>query len=167
MLMRMLRSYLVKHRPKMIGDGVRLGVFGDIGRLPAGVQREIKKTLEATAKCRRLRVNLALNYGSHEEIARAARLCAQEVRAGRMSPEDITPALLERHLYTAGRPAPDMIIRTAGEERLSNFLLWQASYAELYFTPVLWPDFRRLHLEEAVEAYARRRRRFGGIEAES
>ncbi len=162
-LMRMLRSHLAGHRRKMVRDGVRLGVFGDVTALPPGARAEIEKTIKATAKGRKLRVNLALNYGAHEEIARAARLAAQAVAAGRMSVEEITPAVLEGFLYTAGHLPPDLIVRTAGEERLSNFMLWQACYAELWFTPVLWPDFRRLHLEEAVESFARRQRRFGGL----
>jgi undecaprenyl diphosphate synthase len=162
-LMRLLRSYLVKQRARMVRDGVRLSVFGDAARLPAGVRAELDKAVTATAGGARLRVNLALNYGAHEEIARAARLLAADVAAGRLRAEDITPELLEGRLYTAGHPMPDLIIRTAGEQRLSNFLLWQACYAELFFTPVLWPDFRRLHLEEALDSYARRRRRFGGL----
>ncbi len=165
-LMRTLRTYLVKHRRKMLKDGVRLNVFGDESRLPAGVRREIAKTIEATGSCRKLVVNLALNYGSHEEITRAARMLAEEVAAGRLKPEDIIPQLIEDRLYTGGHPSPDLIIRTAGEERLSNFLLWQACYAELWFTPVLWPDFRQLHLEEAIDSYRRRQRRFGGLQSE-
>jgi len=164
-LMGMLRSYLVKHRKKMVEDGVRLNVIGDVAGLPARVQKEIEKTVAATTGCRRLRVNLALNYGSHEEIARAARMAAEDVAAGRLAPEDITPEAIEKRLYTAGHMPPDLIIRTAGEERLSNFMLWQACYAELWFTPVLWPDFRQLHLEEAIESYSRRQRRFGGLQS--
>jgi len=165
-LMRMLRSYLVEHRRKMVRDGVRLNVIGDVDPLPAKVRAELEKTEKATAGGRQLLVNLALNYGSHEEIARAARLAAEEVAAGRMKPEDITPEVLESFLYTAGHPSPDLIIRTAGEERLSNFMLWQACYSELWFTPVLWPDFRQPHLEDAVESYIGRQRRFGGLKSE-
>ena len=162
-LMRLLRKYLAEQRRKMVSDGVRLGVFGDSAALPAAVRKELEKTVKATAAGRRLRVNLALNYGSREEISRAARLLAAEAAAGRLKPDDITPEVFAKRLYTAGRPAPDLVIRTAGEMRLSNFLLWQSSYAELWFTPVLWPDFRRLHLEEALVSYAQRRRRFGGL----
>ncbi len=165
-LMRMLRSHLAEHRRKMVRDGVRLGTFGDVSALPRGARAEIEKSIKATAKGRKLRVNLALNYGSHQEIARAARLCARSVAAGRMKPEEITPAVIESFLYTAGHHPPDLIVRTAGEQRLSNFMLWQACYAELWFTPVLWPDFRQLHLEEAVENFAHRQRRFGGLEPE-
>jgi undecaprenyl diphosphate synthase len=166
-LMRTLRSYLVEHRRKMVKDGVRLNVFGDVEPLSAAVKAELAKTVKATVRGRRLQANLALNYGSHEEIARAARLAAGEVAAGRMSPDEVTPEVIENFLYTAGHLPPDLIVRTAGEERLSNFMLWQACYAELYFTPVLWPDFRRLHLEEAIESYSRRQRRFGGLAPES
>jgi undecaprenyl diphosphate synthase len=162
-LMRLLRSYLAEHRRKMVRDGVRLGVFGDVAGLPRAVQAELAKAVEATAGCRRLQVNLALNYGAQEEIARAARLVSEEVAAGRLSSAEITPAVLARYLYTVGHPDPDLIIRTAGELRLSNFLLWQSSYAELWVTPVLWPDFRRVHLEEALESFARRTRRFGAV----
>jgi undecaprenyl diphosphate synthase len=162
-LMRMLRSYLARQRARMVRDGVRLGVLGDVAALPAAVRAELERTVEATAGGRRLRANLALNYGSHEEIARAARLAAAEVAAGRLGVDAITPELLEGLLYTAGHLPPDLIVRTAGEQRLSNFMLWQSCYAELWFTPVLWPDFRRLHLEEALDSYARRQRRFGGL----
>jgi len=162
-LMRLLRSYLAGQRRKMVRDGVRLGVFGDMEGLPAPVRAELRKAVAATAGCRRLQVNLALNYGAQEEIARAARLVGAEVAAGRLRPAEITPAVLARHLYTAGHPDPDLVIRTAGEMRLSNFLLWQSSYAEFWVTPVLWPDFRRPHLEQALESFARRARRFGAV----
>jgi undecaprenyl diphosphate synthase len=164
-LMRMLRSFLAERRREMIRDGVRLGVFGDVAGLPPAVQREIGKTVEATSGGRRLKANLAVNYGSHEEIARAARLAAEEVAAGRLAPPEVTPELIESLLYTAGHPAPDLIVRTAGEMRLSNFMLWQASYSEFYATPVLWPDFRRPHLEDALADFARRQRRFGALPA--
>ncbi|HOX08146.1 MAG TPA: polyprenyl diphosphate synthase [Planctomycetota bacterium] len=162
-LMRLLRSYLAAQRAKMIRDGVRLGVLGDVAGLPAPVRQELDRTLEATAGGRRLLVNLALNYGSREEIARAARLAAADVAAGRLAPDAITAEELERRLYTAGHPDPDLVIRTAGEMRMSNFLLWQSSYAEFWVTPVLWPDFRREHLEEALADFGRRQRRFGGL----
>jgi len=162
-LMRLLRSYLASQRRKMVRDGVRLGVFGDLAGLPAPVGAELNRTVGATAACGRLQVNLALNYGAQEEIARAARMLGEEVAAGRLRPAEITPEALARHLYTAGHPDPDLVIRTAGEMRMSNFLLWQSSYAELWVTPVLWPDFRRPHLEEALESFARRTRRFGAV----
>jgi undecaprenyl diphosphate synthase len=163
-LMRLLRSYLAEQRRKMVRDGVRLAVFGDVDGLPAPVRAELAKTVEATAGGARLGVNLALNYGAQEEIARAARLLAADAVAGRLKPEDITPAVLAGRLYTAGHPDPDLVIRTAGELRLSNFLLWQSSYAEFWVTPVLWPDFRRPQLEEALESYSRRERRFGALQ---
>ena len=162
-LMRLLRSYLAGRRAEMVRDGVRLEVFGDRDGLPAAVRAELEKTMAATAGGSRLRANLALNYGAQEEIARAARLAATEVAAGRLAPEAITPELLEQFLYTAGHPDPDLVIRTAGEMRLSNFLLWQSSYAEFWVTPVLWPDFRREHLEAALADFGRRSRRFGGL----
>jgi undecaprenyl diphosphate synthase len=163
----MLRSFLAERRRELVRDGVRLNVFGDVAGLPGTVQREIAKTLEATAHGRKLVVNLAVNYGAHEEIARAARLAAEAVAAGELAAADITPAVIERYLYTAGHPAPDLVIRTAGEMRLSNFMLWQASYAEFYATPVLWPDFRRPDLEDALADFARRQRRFGALPAEA
>ncbi len=162
-LMRLLRSYLAGRRAEMVRDGVRLEVFGDRDGLPSAVRAELEKTVAATAGGARLRANLALNYGAQEEIARAARLAATEVAAGRLAPEAITPELLEQFLYTAGHPDPDLVIRTAGEMRLSNFLLWQSSYAEFWVTPVLWPDFRREHLEAALADFGRRSRRFGGL----
>jgi undecaprenyl diphosphate synthase len=162
-LMRLLRSYLAEQRAKMVRDRVRLEVFGDLEGLAAPVRSELAKTVAATAGGTRLRLNLALNYGSQEEIARAARLAAAEVAAGRLALQGITPEVLAGYLYTAGHPDPDLVIRTAGEMRLSNFLLWQSSYAEFWVTPVLWPDFRREHLEAALESFGRRERRFGGV----
>jgi len=164
-LMRNLSSFLRKHRKDFLENNVRLRVIGAPGELPAAVQKELNKTLKATAGCDGLTLVLALNYGSHREITDAARALAQKVRAGELDPEDIDEAALEEHLYTAGLPPLDLVIRTGGEMRLSNFLLWQVHYAELYVTDTLWPDFGKEEFAKAMDEFARRERRWGGVEA--
>ena len=165
-LMSNLRSFLRKHRADFIENNIRLRVIGAPGELPAAVQKELARTLEATAACEGLLLVLALNYGSHREIAEAARAMAVKVEAGALAPEDIDEATLEEHLYTAGLPPVDLVIRTGGEMRLSNFLLWQVQYAELYVTDTLWPDFDEAQFREALEDFARRERRWGAVRDE-
>jgi undecaprenyl diphosphate synthase len=159
----LLRRFLVREREELKKNGIRFRTIGVIEELPKYVVEEIRKTEDATASLSGTTLCLALNYGSKREITDAVRALARRVRAGDLNPDEITPDLIEAHLYTAGMPPLDLLIRTASEQRLSNFLLWQASYAELYFSPVYWPDFRRDHLRRAVQAYARRERRFGGL----
>jgi undecaprenyl diphosphate synthase len=163
-LMRLLKSFCRRELKTMMDNGVRFTTIGTISGLPEDVQAELKAASRATAANDRLVLCLALNYGSRDEIVRAARRLAGLSASGETSARSITEAAFAESLDTAGMPDPDLVIRTAGEMRLSNFLLWQASYAELYFTPVLWPDFRKEHLHEAIKDFARRVRKFGGIE---
>ncbi|HUT33047.1 MAG TPA: polyprenyl diphosphate synthase, partial [Planctomycetota bacterium] len=160
-LMRMLRRYLVSERDRLMKNGVRLVAIGRRETLPRAVRRELEATERLSAGNTRTTVCLALNYGGREEIVDAVRSIAADVAAGTLPPERVDEALLSARLSTAGMPDPDLLIRTAGEMRVSNFLLWQISYAELYVTPVCWPDFRVAEFHEALRAYAQRRRTFG------
>jgi undecaprenyl diphosphate synthase len=144
--------------------GIRLQVIGDIEQLPLVVRRKLTKAVRATAANSKGVLTLALSYGSRAELVRAARLLAERVRQGALTPGQIDEAEFSRALYTAGMPDPDLVIRTANERRLSNFLLWQASYAEFWVTPVYWPDFGREQFVEALRDYGRRARRYGGVE---
>ncbi len=162
-LMGNLRRFLRERRAEFVENDIRFRAIGVIDELPKGVRKEIRLTEEATAGCASLDLLVALNYGSRREIADAARAIAVEVAAGRLEPDLIGPETVEQHLYTAGIPAPDLLIRTGGEMRLSNFLLWQLSYAELYVTDTLWPDFDTDRFREALEEFARRERRFGAV----
>ncbi len=144
-------------------NGVRLMAIGELESLPASTYKTLMQGIEETKNNDRLTLVLALNYSAKWEITRAARLLAEQVKAGIISPEAINETMLEAHLSTAGIPDPDLLIRTSGEARLSNFLLWQLAYAELHFTPVLWPDFRKKDLFEAILSYQGRERRFGQI----
>ena len=160
-LMELLGEFLVSETPRLQAHGVRLRAIGRLHELPPNVLARLHQVMDATASSTHLNLTLALSYGGRQEIVDAVnRLRA----AGKhlVTEEDLTGAL-----YTSGLPELDLIIRTSGEMRLSNFLLWQSAYAELYVTPVLWPDFRREHLEEAFREYARRERRFGGTGAAS
>lgn len=163
-LMQLLKRFCRGELKTMLDNGVRLTTIGTVQNLPQGVQEVLKSTMKATSGGRSLTLCLALDYGARDEIARAARRIARECAEGRMAAKNVTEETIAKHLDTSEIPDPDLIIRTAGELRLSNFLLWQASYAELYFTPVLWPDFRKEHLHEAMRDFARRTRKFGGIE---
>jgi len=166
-LMRMLRKYLVQQRKKMMDSNTVLEAIGRIGDLPDAVQEALGEAIHRTRNNTGLRVCLALNYGGRAEIVDAARALAEKARQGALMPEQIDETTLQRHLYTDSKgepfPPPDLIIRTAGEMRLSNFLLWQASYAEFYVTDVCWPDFRQENLRTAIAEYGRRIRRYGGL----
>jgi len=162
-LMSTLRSYLKERRDELVEKNLRLKAIGALEELPAGVQRELRATVEATRRCDGLTVVLALNYGAHREIADAARAIARKVERGELSADQVDERLFEQHLYTADLPPLDLMIRTAGETRVSNFLLWQLYYAEIYVTDTLWPDFRRDQFMEALRFYASRERRFGGL----
>jgi undecaprenyl diphosphate synthase len=164
-LMRLLRRYAVKERDELKRQGVEVRVFGDLLRLPAAPRRAIAQIEEHTRGGRMLKLNLMISYGARAEIARAARLLAERVARGELSPADIDENALAAELYTCKVPDPDLLIRTSGERRVSNFLLWQLAYTELYITPVLWPDFRREHLFQAIYDYQRRERRFGRVTA--
>lgn len=162
-LMRLLSRFLVNERPELMENNVRLVTIGDVEKLPARPLRELARTMEMTAGNRGLTLCLALSYGARQEIVRAFRRLGEDVKSGLLDPAEIDEGMIERALFTRDMPAPDLLIRTAGEMRVSNFLLWQISYAEFYVTDVLWPDFRRDHLYEALRAYSRRKRRYGGI----
>ncbi len=161
-LMRLLGEYLQREIPELRARNVRLRVMGGVERLPPSARRALQNAVESTKDSRGLVLNLALNYGGRWEIVEAARTIAREVGSGRLAPEDIDEGVFAAHLQTAGLPELDLLIRPSGEQRLSNFLLWQVAYSELWITPVLWPDFRRDHLLDAIGAYQRRERRFGG-----
>jgi len=162
-LMSNLRKFLKERREEFVENDIRLHAIGATEGLPPAVQKELRATEEATAHCKALTLVVALNYGSHREIADAAKAIARAVQRGEVHPEAIDESTVEEHLYTVGLPAPDLLIRTGGEMRLSNFLLWQLSYAELYVTETLWPDFGREELMEALREFARRERRFGAL----
>ena len=144
-------------------NGVRLTAVGDLATLPASTYKTMMQGIEDTKNNTRITLILALNYSSKWEITHAARLLAEQVRQGIINPEDINETTFEAKLSTHGIPDPDLLIRTSGEARLSNFLLWQVAYAELYFTPVFWPDFGKNELYEAILSYQKRERRFGQI----
>jgi undecaprenyl diphosphate synthase len=166
-LMRLLDRFLRGEIPEMMENNVRLVVSGRLERVPAYVIRQMERTMAETANNTGLIVNLALSYGGRQEIVDAARKFAADVAAGKASPDDLTPELFEQYLYHPELPEPELLIRTSGEMRYSNFLLWQIAYTELVVMPVLWPDFRRVHLLEAVVEYQSRERRFGGLGAGS
>jgi undecaprenyl diphosphate synthase len=166
-LMMLLKRFLKREERELNENNVRLRVIGRVGELPADVQKWIRRVIDGTSKNTGLTLVLALNYGSRTEIEDAVRKITGKCIAGRLSPDEISGELISDNLYTAGIPDPDLLIRTSGEMRISNFLLWQLSYAELYVTPVYWPDFRREHLMAALMEYAKRERRFGGVRAET
>jgi undecaprenyl diphosphate synthase len=162
-LMRLLRRFLEQRERELHEHRVRLRVIGRMEDLPRDVARELARVMEETRGYEDRQLVLALSYGGRAEIADAARALAREVRAGRIDPDDIDERAVAARLYAPDVPDPDLMIRTSGEIRLSNFLLWQLSYAELYFTPVLWPDFDEAEFRKAVEAFRERHRRFGDV----
>jgi undecaprenyl diphosphate synthase len=163
-LMRMLRRFLIAERKEIMENNIRLAAIGRIHELPKEVQKELRKTREMSKNNKGMTLCLALNYGGRSEIADAVAKIAKDASDGALKPGDVNEDLISNYLYTAGMPDPDLLIRTSGEMRVSNFLLWQISYAELYVTPLCWPDFRKPQLMEAIAEYAKRERRFGGIE---
>ena len=162
-LMKYLAHYMKTEFAELNRNNVRLEVIGQIHRLPEFVQKQLKKTQDALAKNNGLTLIMALSYGGRTEIVDAARHIATKVKRGELEPADITEQVMADHLYTRQWPDPDVLIRTSGEMRVSNFLLWQISYAELVVTPTLWPDFRKPQFFAALEEYHRRHRRFGGL----
>jgi undecaprenyl diphosphate synthase len=157
----LLRHYLRSEIAELKANGVRLRIIGDRARFDPDIQRDLAAAEHDTAANTRLNLTVALSYGARAEIAAAARAIAEAVRAGTLDPAQIDEAAFAGHLATAGMPDPDLVVRTSGEQRLSNFLLWQAAYAELVFLDVLWPDFGAEHFAAALAAYGRRERRFG------
>jgi len=160
-LMDLLSRYLRKELETMLAKGIRLRVIGEVGRLPAAVCKVLEETIASTAGNRGMVLTLALSYGARDELARAARQLAQEACQGRIDPAAIDETALSRALDTRELPDPDFLIRTSGEMRISNFLLWQLAYAELYFTEALWPEFDGEELHRALREFGRRQRRFG------
>src|SRR3954468_8126842 len=162
-LMELLKRYLRMELQTLLKNNIRFQVIGRMGDLPRDVQEELRRGIERTRERTGLLFNIALNYGGRAEITDAVRaLVAESARTGR-DPASIGEHDLAAHLYTAGQPDPDLLIRTSGELRISNFLLWQIAYAEIWVTDVLWPDFRRRHLFQAIADYQKRERRYGGI----
>lgn len=164
-LMLLLEEYIAKETAELRQQGVQVNVIGDLAKLPQAKRDAVDRLVAGTRGGTKLQLNLAISYSSRAEIARAARRLAEDVLHGRLALEDVDEEELARRLYTAGIPDPDLLVRTSGELRISNFLLWQLAYTELYITPVLWPDFNRQHLYQAVADYQGRERRFGRVTA--
>lgn len=162
-LMTLLERYMIKERDELCAQGVEVRIFGDIDRLPPRQRRAIAEMERVSRGGKTLRLNLMISYSGRSELRRAVCRIVERVRAGELSPEEIDESTLAGELYTAGLPDPDLLIRTSGEQRISNFMLWQLAYTELYMSPVLWPDFRREHLFEAIHDYQKRERRFGRV----
>lgn len=160
-LMGLLKTYLKKELKQLHKRGIRLVAIGELERLPDPISEVLREIMQKTAKNDRMVLNLALSYGSRDEMTRAVGKVAGKVVAGDLDINAITEADVESELDTTGLPDPDLLIRTSGEMRISNFLLWQIAYTELYFTEALWPDFSREHMHKAVEEYSSRQRRFG------
>jgi len=164
MLWRLLRVYIRKELPNLMKNGIRLCAIGRLEALPAAARHELLDAVETTSRNRRLLVNLAINYGGRAEVADAVNAILAAARArGTVDRLHVDERMIAAHLYTAGLPDPDLLIRTSGEMRISNFLLWQIAYAELYVTETLWPDFSRAEFVRAILSYQARERRFGGL----
>ena len=162
-LMRLLRSYLESNLQRMMDNNVRMRYIGRIHELPPEVQDKMAWAADATARNTGTTLTLALNYGGRSELVDAFRGLAAEMKQKHIAPDRITEEDIHRHLYTAHMPDPDLLIRTSGEMRISNFLLWQIAYTEIFVTERLWPDFRGIHLLEAIAAFQLRERRYGGL----
>ncbi|HCP32570.1 TPA: isoprenyl transferase [Candidatus Acetothermia bacterium] len=162
-LMHLLDQFITEKLKEFIREGVRLIVSGDLGGLPSQIRETVRNAIEQTAQNDRLLLNVALNYGARQEIVRACQRVASAAVAGKLNLVELDENSFACFLYTDGIPDPDIIIRTSGEMRLSNFLLWQAAYAELYFTGTLWPDFTPAELLKTIASYQKRERRFGGV----
>lgn len=164
-LMRLLRMFVRRHLAELHANGVKIRVIGERAGLEPDIVRLIDDAERMTHANTRLNLTVAFNYGGRMELTRAARSIAEDVAAGRLQPEDVCETALSARLLTSELPDPDLLIRTSGEQRISNFLLWQCAYTELVFSPVLWPDFDRAALETALSDYLDRERRFGGLVA--
>lgn len=162
-LLALLDAYLQSEAEELANAGVRLKMIGDLSRLPEATRRLVAEAERSTRFGRRLTLTIAFGYGGRQEIVAACRRLARRIEIGELRSVDVTPEHFSLSLSTAGLPDPDLLIRTGGEQRLSNFLLWQLAYAELYFTPVLWPDFGKSHLERAIQHYRGRQRTFGTV----
>lgn len=160
-LMQLLVHTIRQETPTLLKNSIRLEAIGQIETLPASCQRELAEAMELTKAGSRMTLVLALSYSGRWDLTQAARRLAADVASGQLSADDVQENTIAAYLTTAGMPDPELLIRTSGEQRISNFLLWQLAYTELYITDLLWPDFRREHFQEAVRAYQRRERRFG------
>ena len=165
-LMKLLRNYMKTCLKTAAKNDMKVRVIGDITKLDEDIQKRILELEEATKNNGGLNFQIAINYGSRDEITRAVRTLAEDVKEGKLMPEEVNEACIERYLDTHDIPDPDLLIRTSGEQRLSNYLLWQLAYTEFYFTDVTWPDFSKQELEKAIEQYNRRDRRYGGVKEE-
>ena len=164
-LMSLLEEYIAREADELEEKGVRVRMLGDLDRLTPPAAAAVDRVMSQTAHNDKLTLNLFISYGSRAEILRAAQSIAADVAAGRLATADVTEEEFEKRLFTAGCPDPDLLIRTSGEQRISNFMLWQVAYTELFISPVLWPDFGRHQLYEAVVDYQARERRFGRVSA--
>ena len=160
-LMTLLKRFLTSEKQEMIDNNLRINIIGQMERLPSDVAAQLKETMAETAANDAMQLNLALSYGGRAEIAMACAAIARKVKDGAVDIASITPELVAQHLYTADIPDPELLIRTSGEYRISNFLLWQAAYTELFITPTLWPDFTREEFVAILSEYNKRERRFG------
>lgn len=163
MLLELLSSTLQEEIAELIAQGVRFNVIGNLDGLPAFLRKGLQKAMKDSVQGTRLVLTLALNYGGRQELLHACRMLLYEVERGSLRTDELTEEQLEKQLYTSGMPDPELVIRTSGEQRISNFLLWQIAYAELLFLPILWPDFRKKDFIAAVLDYRSRSRRFGGV----
>ncbi|MFH1350918.1 MAG: isoprenyl transferase [Pseudomonadota bacterium] len=160
-LMRLLKRYVKGELNEMMGNGIRLQTIGTFNKLPKDVQETFHQTMEKTSQNKDMVLTLALSYGGRQEISESLRKIAKRIESGDMTSAEITEQLISDFLQTAGMPDPDLLIRTSGEYRVSNFLLWQIAYSEIYITPTLWPEFRKEQYLQAIEEYQKRERRFG------
>jgi len=166
-LMGLLKLYIRRELRTLQDNNIRFGVVGGLEGLPKDVRDELRRGIDETSAMTGLKFSLALNYSGRSELTDVVRRIAEGTKAGTIDPADIDESTIERHLFTAHLPEPDLLIRTSGELRISNFLLWQIAYAEIWVTDVLWPDFRRRHLLQAIAAFQKRERRYGGIASAS
>ena len=166
-LFKYLEIFFKREIGRIMKDGTRIVISGDISKLPEKTRKTTEKAVEMTKDNKGIVLNICLNYGGKEELTRAARLIAKEVKEGKLNIEDITEEVMENHLYTAGLPNVDLMIRTSGEIRTSNFLPWQIAYAEYVFTPVYFPDFKRKEFVDCLIEYNKRNRRYGGLNNEN
>ncbi len=162
-LIRLFKQYLEDALRDFLNENIKVRFIGDVSAFPADLQKLIEETEQVSEKRTGMVLNIALNYGGRAEITHAVRLLAQDVKDGKLAPEQIDESSIEQKLFTAGQPDPDLIIRPSGENRVSNFLLWQSAYAEYVVMDILWPDFKPKDLDRALKEYAHRNRRFGGV----
>ena len=162
-LMVLLKRFLVEERSELMENQIRLNAIGQVESLPKDVRKQLHGTMQLTAENKQMTLHLALSYGGRSEIVRMVRAITEKLASGSLPDEDITEETVARHLYTAGIPDPDLLIRTCGEMRISNFLLWQIAYAEIFVTDTLWPDFNREEFLHILDAYQKRDRRFGKV----